>query len=896
MTWTSSTRITLHRPTAVALIATGAAGIFALDLFTVPGFAPWILYLWPIWMARWFAAPVAVPLVAAICASLTLSGWALSPPGIDPVLDLLNRVLGVGLFGFAAAFFRTRRRLERELYEQAANLQTVVGHLYEGLITIDERGIVESFNPAAERMFGYAAADVVGRNVSLLMPETDRGRHNGYLADYLAGGPARIIGNGREVTGKRKDGSVFPMELAVAETRLERGRVFIGSVRDVSERRRAEEALRTTSARLEFLLASSPVTVYACEPEPPYAATFVSANLTETLGHTAQEFVTEPGFWADHIHPEDRDRVFAELPRLFAHGRHRHEYRFRHRDGRWRWMQDDLRVAPGPDGKPAELIGCVIDITARKQAEEALRSSRERFELAVRGTHDGLWDWDILTDENYWSDRWHELLGYRPGELVPSYDVWASLLHADDRERVLECVRRHLDQRVPYDLEYRMRTKDGTYRWFHVKGQAVWNASGRPVRMAGSISDVTDRREAGEALDRAKRHLESLIHTVEGVVWEASAETLQFTFVSRKAEALLGYPVARWYEQDFWRDHIHPDDRDTAVATCLKALQDAGGVEFDYRMLAADGRIVWIRDLVSIVPERDGAVAIRGIMADITERKRNEEALRESERFARSTLDALSDHIAVLDETGVIVAVNEAWRSFAAETAHAPHNVGVGANYLAACDSATGEQADEAVAFAAGLREVLQGRREEFALEYACHSPAKRRWFIGRASRFREAGPVRVVVAHENVTNRKLLEDGLRASHAQYQLLVEQAADIIYRTDANGLFTFVNPVAVDIMQYAEEELLGLRFTDLIRPDCRRAADLFYRRQFVRKTPSTYYEFPALRKDGAEIWICQPNLEMSSSSQSRNVRFYVPAAAACRPRSGNSRLRHGWSGL
>ena len=120
-----------------------------------------------------------------------------------------------------------------------AILQTAV----EGIITIDESGIIESMNPAAERTFGFKAQEVIGKNVSLLMPSPYREEHDGYLANYLRSGHAKIIGIGREVLGQRKDGSVFPMDLAVSEVRLAHRRLFTGFVRDISERKKSEERL-----------------------------------------------------------------------------------------------------------------------------------------------------------------------------------------------------------------------------------------------------------------------------------------------------------------------------------------------------------------------------------------------------------------------------------------------------------------------------------------------------------------------------------------------------------------------------------------------------------------------------------------------------------------------------
>jgi PAS domain S-box-containing protein len=139
---------------------------------------------------------------------------------------------------------RVRKRAEQAVQESEARMRAIFETAVDGIVIIDERGIIERVNPAAERLFGYSNAEMAGQNVSLLMPEPYRSAHDGYLAHYLDTGEKRIIGKGREVQGRRKDGSVFPLELAVAEMRVGQRRMFTGIVRDITERKRAEEQNR----------------------------------------------------------------------------------------------------------------------------------------------------------------------------------------------------------------------------------------------------------------------------------------------------------------------------------------------------------------------------------------------------------------------------------------------------------------------------------------------------------------------------------------------------------------------------------------------------------------------------------------------------------------------------
>jgi PAS domain S-box-containing protein len=145
---------------------------------------------------------------------------------------------------------------EQALRDSEVRAHAILTTAVDAVVVIDELGIVETFNPAAERMFGFTAEEVVGQNVNVLMPEPYRGEHDSYVANYLRTGKKKIIGIGREVAGRRKDGSIFPVELAVSEARLRDRRVFVGMVRDLTDRKRAEEALRESNRQLENALAA----------------------------------------------------------------------------------------------------------------------------------------------------------------------------------------------------------------------------------------------------------------------------------------------------------------------------------------------------------------------------------------------------------------------------------------------------------------------------------------------------------------------------------------------------------------------------------------------------------------------------------------------------------------
>ena len=167
------------------------------------------------------------------------------------------------------------------------------------------------------------------------------------------------------------------------------------------------------------------------------------------------------------------------------------------------WVLTTKMPLRDPRGQVVGTFGISRDITKRKRAEEALRKSEERFALAVRGSSDGIWDWDAVTGEIYYSPRFKELLGYDHDD--PEFGSFKSRLHPEDRDRVLQMMRDHLRRQSVYDVEFRLRTRTGDYRWFHARGQAIWDDTERATRMAGSIADITDRKQAEHELVEANR-------------------------------------------------------------------------------------------------------------------------------------------------------------------------------------------------------------------------------------------------------------------------------------------------------------------------------------------------------------------------------------------------------
>jgi PAS domain S-box-containing protein len=313
------------------------------------------------------------------------------------------------------------------------------------------------------------------------------------------------------------------------------------------------------------------------------------------------------------------------------------------------------------------------------------------------------------------------------------------------------------------------------------------------------------------------------------------------------AAEMVGATIEQLRGQNF--HHIQSWKVSGLYEMAQRAIATRERVADDVYIVTTFGREAWYR-VQFVMFKSGGEDLLLMIFADITERKQAEAALIASERFNRATLDALTANIAILDETGTIVAVNRSWREFAQANGADPAKVSEGVNYLAVCTRANGERAEEAALIARGIMTVLEGRQESFSIEYPCHSPREKRWFIGRVTKFNGSGPVRIVVAHEYITERKLAEEALEASERRFRSWIENSLDIITVLDQSGVIQYESPSVKRVLGYQPEELNGRTAFEFIHPDDMPKVSEAFVENFENPAAGVTSEFRFRHRDGS----------------------------------------------
>ena len=277
----------------------------------------------------------------------------------------------------------------------------------------------------------------------------------------------------------------------------------IGTITDITERKELEDKLHYATESLNIAQTAAGVATFDFDFRRN--TRICSDNFRELLGIPPAHSLEDLNRTLSRVHPDDFARVrSAPVETTPAQPYYRCEYRVLLDNGAERWLGEKAKVTRGLTGEVERITGALIDISDLKRTKAALGSVEIRLERALRGTQDGLWEIDLLTNVSWYGLRFGELLGYSIEELGSSHEQFATLIHAEDRERVALALDNHLEHRAVYDLEFRVRHKAGHYEWMRARGQAERAADGTPLRLAGAMQLVTDRKLAEQASLDAK--------------------------------------------------------------------------------------------------------------------------------------------------------------------------------------------------------------------------------------------------------------------------------------------------------------------------------------------------------------------------------------------------------
>ncbi len=672
--------------------------------------------------------------------------------------------------------------------EAAARLAAIVQSSDDAIVGKTLAGIVTSWNAGAEKLFGYTADEMVGQSIRRLIPPELQPEEDEILTKLWRGESIRHYDTVRQ----RKDGSRLEVSVTISPVKDAAGKIIgISKIAsDNSTRKQAELAVRASQERLDRTLEAARIGYWDLNLVTRQANR--SMQHARIFGYSDLETEWTYEKFLEHVQADDREevrRIF--LAGVTANTEWNFECRIVRHDGVKRWIWVHGNVVLDAAGAPVEMEGMVSDITDRRHVEKALRTSEQLLQTVMDLVPHFIFAKDSQSRHLFVNQACAAANGLKPGQMIGRNDL--ELL--PDRAQAEGFMRN--DQEViasgkPQIIaEEQLTSATGETRIYHTTKIPFQLPNFDGPALVGVSVDITDVKRAEAALRESRAKLEAALASMTDAVFisDNQGQLIEIndafaTFHRFKDKAECYRTVAKYadlFELYLADGTLVPMD----MWPVLRVLRGESATNAEYRLRRKDRGETWVGSY-SFSPIRDkdgGIVGSVTVARDVTELKRAEAALLESKRFLHSALNALSPHIAILDGQGTIVEVNAAWNRFAREN-HLAGSGGLGDNYLQVCHSAGGNACAEALLVAGGIRDVMAGEKGEFHLEYPCHSPQEQRWFIVRVTRFAGDGPVRVVVAHENITERKLAEDSLRESEEKFRQIAETINEVFWITDA----------------------------------------------------------------------------------------------------------------
>ncbi len=537
----------------------------------------------------------------------------------------------------------------------------------------------------------------------------------------------------------------------------------------------------------------------------------VNKEWANTLGYSRKELLNRP--FLELVHPDDMEATLYAMSRLgnqeqvinFVN-------RYRCRDDSYKYIE--WRSMP----HGSFIFAAARDITENKQFEKQLKDQKEQFELVIKESNDGIWDWNIISNSLFLSPKWKEQLGYNNDELTNEFRTFECLLHPEDKERVLEYINQYLNgDLLLYDIEFRMTHKDGKDRWFRARGEALRDQEGNLYRMAASHTDITQQKEAEYALRESEEKYRQITENISDVVWTTDIN-LKTTYISPSIERLVGEPISEYLNRRL-EERFPPDSMNRIRTILHEELEKEKALSKDNKrtlfieaeQYRADGTVIWVNMHISFLRDEHGRpIGFQGVTRDITEHKNAEMAIQEQEKYLRTILETTQDGFWVLDNQGQIMDVNEAYSEMTGYTQI--ELLGMKIRDLEAL-----EMPEET---AARIKRIRENGSESFETRHKKKDGSLFDVEVSVSCIYRDT--VAMVCFCRDITERKQMENRIKryqdiVNHMQVGLHLYQMENL--QDDRTLKMVAANPAAAIHTGIAEENIIGYTI-DEIFPDLR----------------------------------------------------------------------------
>ena len=501
-----------------------------------------------------------------------------------------------------------------------------------------------------------------------------------------------------------------------------------------------------------------------------------------------------------------------------------------------------------PRGKVLGLVGIARDMTEQRRAEKALRDSHTLFESLVNHLPQNISRKDLEGRIVYINDSHAKILGSPPGEIIGKTDFdfnpreLAEKYSADDRRVIetgqeLDTVESHI-------------SKEGEERLVRVIKSPVRDSLGKIIGIQVIFWDVTEQKLAEDALRESEEKFKTLVESVNVIPWSFDLKKDKFTFIGKQVKSILGCPVESWTDLESWKNHIHPQDRDKSMEFCMASTERGEDHDFEYRFINADGKIVWVHDVITVRKDEKGEpFELIGFMLDITKQKLAEEKLQKSQRRLSQVLDATTEGIWDWNiQTGEVY-FSPHWLEslgYSPEEVH-PH-VGFWESIA---------HPDDLLRLKKASQDHLDGKTATFSSEIRLRRKSgEYRWYLdrGKVVEWNEAGePLRMVGSDSDITERKHSEEALKASETNLRTIIASEPECVKTITKDGILLDMNPAGLAMIEADSiEQVRGKNVYDLVLPEHRQAFTALNKRVFKGESGELEFQIEGLK--GTRLWV------------------------------------------
>jgi PAS domain S-box-containing protein len=774
-----------------------------------------------------------------------------------------------------------RKQAEEALAESEERLRSVVQTANDVIVSVNSRGEIVSWNQAGEAMFGYSADEILGKSLTVIMPERHRKEHQEAFEQAISAGRFKYVGRVLETVGLKKDSEEFPVEFSMANWRTADELFFTIILRDITKRKLAEEALRASEERYRRLVDYNPAAIAVhCEGKIVYG----NKAAIELMGGTdLDEIVGKPvlGF----VHPDYREIVLERIRKSQEEGKFAEpiEEKFLRLDGK----AIDVEVTSIPttyQGKPSSQV-VFWDITERKRAEQALLDSEERYRRVNESIRDVIFSLSPTGEVLFISGACVSLFGIPAEELIGINLFDAAKQASVSDEEMLEVQKKYTEmvkqkkENIQYELALE---RNGRLRYLGINERVVYDESGDVANSFGVIRDITESKRAEEEIKRHSQELRTLLEIATEV--SASLDEKEVTnLIAERAAELIGADGCTIYRFDSQTKELVPqvttiqENREKRLSYRIKLKEGiTGKAAFERKPILANNvhladeaiRIPGVKDVprcLLVAPlvaqgELWGAMTL----VRLSQRGFTEHDLELFGIFANQVADAAvnSTLFSLLGES------EEKYRSFVEQAIDGIVIIQDGKMVFAnrAAARLVGYDLDDLVGMEFSPL-VAPECREELADRYRRRMSGEQVPNVYEMKLLARSGQVIDIELNAGVISyggrpaelafvrdireRKHAEQAIRESEERYRSFVEQAVDVITIVQ-DGKIVFVNQVGVALLGYELEELIGKDFIQFLAPEVRAETVERYRRRIAGKEVSNIYETKLLLGSGQVI--------------------------------------------